>query len=51
MTKSKFNVTSRDANRDCLQRAINPIRNTEHLLSITYRTKVYNVLKTICIIK
>ena len=47
VTKPGSGVTSRDANRDRLQRAVEAVTNAEGLLSITHAAKLYGVFKTI----
>ncbi len=46
VTKPGSSVTSRDANRDRLQPAIEAVTNAEGLLSITHAAKLYGVSKT-----
>ncbi len=45
VTKPGSSVTSRDANRDRLQRAVEAVTNAEGLLSITHAAKLYGVSK------
>ena len=47
VTKLESSVTSRDANRDRLQQAVEAVTNAEGLLFITHAAKLYGVSKTI----
>lgn len=46
VTKPRSRKTLRDANRDCLQLAVEDVRIIESLLSIIYVAKLYSLSKT-----
>ncbi len=46
VTKPGSSVTSRDANRDRLQQAVEAVTNAKGFLSITHAAKLYGVSKT-----